>query len=141
MKNSTFDLRLKKSGDSEKISLKFGKFHLKEREEIEVKLKEGQFLDTLKLLETLRFNKGMIYIWESWEYEYDGFEIKISKYTDDYYTWEIESENLKKDPCKLADILSLKPYTKAEYRKTIDWENHNIHKLYSFKLVKELLRQ
>ncbi|KKQ98423.1 MAG: hypothetical protein UT24_C0004G0046 [Candidatus Woesebacteria bacterium GW2011_GWB1_39_12] len=140
-KNSSFDLRLKKSGTTEKISLKVGKFHLKEREEIEVKLKEGQFLDALKMFETLGFDKGMIYFWESWEYEYQGFEVKISKYTNDYYIWEIESDNPKKDPHDLANTLSLKPYSEEEYRKAIDWENQNIHKLYSLELVKELLRK
>ena len=68
-------------------------------------------------------------------------EVKISKYTDDYYTWEIESENSENDPNKLASVLSLKPYSEEEYRKAIDWENQNIHKLYSLELVKELLRK
>lgn len=139
-KNSKFDLRLKKSGTSEKISLKIGKFHLKEREEIDVKLEEGQFLDALKLLETLGFNKGMIYFWESWEFGYKGYEIKLSQYNDDYYTWEIESHDPKKDPSSLAQTFSLIPYTEKDYKETIDWENKNIHKLYSYDLTKKLLK-
>ena len=140
-KQSKFDLRLKKSGNSEKISLKVGEFHLKEREEIEVKIKEGEFLDALKLLETLGFNKGMIYFWESWEYEYQDFEVKISKYSDSYYTWEIESDDPVKDPNELAKTLSLKPYTEEEYKKAIDWENQNVHKLYTLELVDKLLKE
>ena len=64
------DLRVKKSGNSEKISLKIGKIHAKKRQEIEIRLKKGEFLNSVSLLENLGFNKGMIYFWESWEFEY-----------------------------------------------------------------------
>ena len=137
-KNSTFDLRLKKSGNTEKITLKVGNFQLKEREEIEVKLVEGEFLNALKLIERLGFDKGMVYYWESWEYDYQGLEVKISQYTDDYFTWEIESNNQKKDPTDLANKLSLKPYSESEYKSAINWENQNIHKPYSYELVVNL---
>ncbi len=140
-KNSNFDLRLKKSGKSEKISLKIGKFHLKEREEIDVKLASGEFINAIKLLETLGFNKGMIYFWESWEYEYNGFEVKISKYTDDYFTWEIESKDNSLDPNELSDELNLTAYSESDYKKAIDWENKNIHRIYSNKLAKDLLEK
>lgn len=126
------DLRVKKSGEEEKISLKIGKVHAKKRQEIEIHLKEGEFLNSILLLETLGFNKGMIYFWESWEYDYRGFEIKLSKYTNEYHTWEIESKDTS-DPNKIAKELKLRPYTKNEYQSAIDWENKEIHKIYSFK--------
>ncbi len=139
--NSKFDLRLKKSGDSEKISLKIGAFHLQEREEIDVKLKDGEFMNSLRLFQKLGFDKGMIYFWESWEYAYQGFEIKLSKYTDDYYTWEIESKESNLDPNTLAKELKLDPYSESDYKKAIDWENQNIHKLYIYKLAADLLNK
>ncbi|SRR5260221_8996804 len=139
--DSKFDLRLKKSGNSEKISLKVGEFHLQERQEIDVKLKDGEFLSSLKLFETLGFDKGMIYFWESWEYEYQGFEVKISRYTDNYYTWEIESKTKNLDPNNLASDLNITSYSEVDYKKSIDWENKNIHKLYSYKLAKNLLKR
>ena len=70
----------------------------------------------------------MVYSWESWEFEYRDYEIKLSKYTDNYYTFEIESS--VSDPNLLADELKLIPYTKDEYQKAIEWENQNIHQLY-----------
>jgi len=82
----------------------------------------------------------MLYFWESWEYEYQGFQLKLSKYTDDYYTWEIESKNKNSDPQTLATALGLKSYSKKEYDKAINWENKHIHKLYSKVLVKKLLK-
>ena len=128
------DLRIKKSGKSEKISLKIGKVHAKKRQEIEVHLQEGEFLNSISLLENLGFDKGMIYFWESWEFDYKGFEVKLSKYTNEYYTWEIESKNLS-DPNEISKELKLKPYTKNEYQEAIDWENQKIHRIYSFTLA------
>ncbi len=136
---SEFDLRLKKSGNDEKISLKVGQFHLKKRREVEVEIKEGQFLNALELLEILGFDKGMIYFWESWEYGYQNFQVKLSKYTESYYTWEIEAQEENLDPHILAETLGLKPYSKKEYDRAINWENRHIHKLYEKKLVKNLL--
>ncbi len=138
--NQVKDLRLKKSGKEEKISLKFGDFHDQKRREVEVKLQEGQFENSVELFSQLGFDSGMVYFWESWEYEYQGYEIKLSKYTDDYLTWEIEStEHL--DPYILANELNLKPYSEDEHRKAIDWENQNIHQLYSPELIKKLLHE
>jgi hypothetical protein len=135
---SGLDIRLKKSGDEEKITIKIGKFHEVERKEIEVKLQTGQFLSALDLLETLGYKTGMIYFWESWEFNYRGFEIKLSKYTDNYFTFEIEGkENSAVET--IAKELGLVPYSKEEYRKAIDWENQNIHRLYERKLVEKML--
>lgn len=141
LNSSKFDLRVKKSGSSEKISVKVGQFHLKRRKEIEVKLKNGEFLNAVLLLETIGFDKGMLYFWESWEFTYQGFEVKLSKYTDEYYTWEIESDNPNFTPHVLAKSLNLVPYGKHEYNQAINWENENIHKLYSYKLLEKLLKQ
>lgn len=135
--NDQIDLRIKKSGKSEKISLKIGKLHAKKRQEIEVRLQKGEFLNSISLLENLGFDKGMIYFWESWEFDYKGFEVKLSKYTNEYHTWEIESKNLF-DPNKISKELKLKPYTKNEYQEAIDWENLKIHKIYSFKLATDI---
>jgi len=94
-------------------------------------------MNALTFLETIGFNQGMVYVWESWEFSYRDSEIKLSKYTDDYYTWEIESDRY--DPLLAAKELNLEPFTKEDYRKAIDWENQNIHQLYSFALVNKLL--
>jgi hypothetical protein len=136
--SSVFDLRIKKSDDKEKITLKMGSYDQKERKEIEVKLLPGEILNALDLFEAMGYKSGMIYCWESWEFDYKDFEIKFSKYSDDYYTFEIESSTL--DPNLLAKELKLKPYLKNEYRKAIEWENQNIHKLYSKEEVEKLLK-
>ena len=61
-KNSSgTDIRLKKSDEKEKLSVKMGSFHEKERKEVEVKLQTGQFLSALDFLEALGYNSGMIY--------------------------------------------------------------------------------
>ena len=137
---SGLDLRIKKSDNEEKISLKIGDFHKKERPEIDVKLAKGEFLNAVTLLDSLGYNKGMVYFWKSWELEYKSFEIKLSEYSEDYCTWEIESKN-SNDPNELATALNLAPYSKEAYKSAIEWENINLHKLYSKDLVFSLLRK
>lgn len=138
-KNSSgTDIRLKKSDDKEKLSIKTGNFHDKERKEVEVKLQSGQFLSALDFLETLGYNSGMIYYWESWEFSYKGVEIKLSKYSDDYFTFEVEGKE-NSDVDAIANEFKLTTYSQEDYRKAIDWENQNIHQLYSKELVKDLL--
>lgn len=139
-RSSEFDLRIKKSGDSEKISVKVGQFHQKERREVEVPLKQGSFLDAISLFEILGYDRGMIYFWESWEFRYKDYEIKLSKYNSNYYTWEIESRSNNKDPEMLASELGLKAYTKDEYNQAINWENQHIHERYSYQLAKNKLK-
>jgi len=136
--SSLFDLRIKKSDEKEKITLKVGKYNQKERKEIEVKLLPGQLLNALDLFEVMGYKTGMIYTWESWEFDYNDFEIKISKYNVDYCTFEIESS--KADPNLLAEELGLIPYTEEEYKKTIEEENQNVHKLYKREEVEKLLK-
>lgn len=129
----------KKSDDKEKLSVKMGSFHEKERREIEVKLQTGQFLNALDFLEALGYNSGMIYYWESWEFKYQGVEVKLSRYNDHYFTFEIEGkENSNVE--SVAKKFELTPYSKEEYRKTIDWENQNIHQLYTRELTEKLLK-
>ena len=138
-KNSSgTDIRLKKSDEKEKLSIKIGNFHDKERKEIEVKLQTGQFISALDFLETLGYNSGMIYYWESWEFNYQGVEIKLSKYTDDYFTFEVEGKD-NTDVDTIAKNFGLKPYTKGQYKQAIDWENQNIHKLFKRQLVERIL--
>lgn len=138
-KNSSgTDIRLKKSGEKEKLSVKMGSFHEKERKEVEVKLQTGQFSSALDFLETLGYSSGMIYYWESWEFSYQGVEIKLSKYTDEYFTFEIEGkENSNVDA--VAKDFELISYTQEQYRRAIDWENQNIHQIYSKELAEKLL--
>ncbi|MFA7301663.1 MAG: hypothetical protein WC069_05110 [Candidatus Shapirobacteria bacterium] len=138
-KNSSgTDIRLKKSDDKEKLSVKMGSFHEKERKEVEVKLQTGQFLSALDFLEALGYQSGMIYYWESWEFNYQGVEIKLSKYTDEYFTFEIEGkENPNVDA--IAKDFELASYSQEQYRQAIDWENQNIHQLYSRELIEQLL--
>ena len=140
-KNSSgTDIRLKKSDDKEKISVKTGNFHDLERKEIEIKLQSGQFIGALDLLEIMGYKSGMIYFWESWEFDYGGAEIKLSKYTEEYYTFEIEGKGNSQVEV-MAKELRLIPYSKDEYRKAIDWENQNIHKLYDRKLTEKILTE
>ena len=136
--SSLFDLRIKKSNDKEKITMKVGSYDKKERQEIEVKLLPGEFLNALSLFEVMGYKSGMVYGWESWEFDYRDYEIKLSKYTDDYYTFEIESSIA--DPNLLAKKLNLVPYAKEEYQKAIEWENQNIHKLYKKEEIEKLLK-
>lgn len=138
-KNSSgTDIRLKKSDDKEKISIKTGGFQDFERKEIEVKLQTGQFLGALDLLETMGYKSGMIYFWESWEFNYLWVEIKLSKYTDDYFTFEVEGkENINVHD--IANKLGLTAYSNDEYKQAIDWENQNIHQVYTKDLVKKIL--
>jgi len=140
-KNSSgIDMRVKKSDDKEKISIKTGNFHDLERREVEVKLENGQFLRALDLLGVPGFQNGMIYYWESWEYSFRGVEIKLSKYTDDYFTFEIESkESLEVE--KIAKELNLTPYSEKEYREVINRENQNIHQIYRRGTVEKMLEE
>jgi adenylate cyclase class IV len=137
--SSGTDIRLKKSDDKEKLSIKTGSFDEKERKEIEVKLEAGQFLKALDFLEILGFQTGMIYQWESWEFKYKNAEVKLSKLTDNYFTFEIEGKDSSAIET-LAKELSLRAYSKDEYRKAIDWENQNIHQLYSKEAVESILK-
>ncbi|HBP51191.1 MAG: hypothetical protein US68_C0006G0089 [Candidatus Shapirobacteria bacterium GW2011_GWE1_38_10] len=136
---SGVDLRIKKSGSKEKISAKMGNFNDKEREELDIKLEEGQILETIKMFVRLGLGKGMIYQWESWEFDFEDFEVKLSKYTDDYYTFEIESGTGKNDPDDLTKKLGLVPYSDEEYKEAIVWENRNIHQLFSIEAVEKIL--
>ena len=137
-KNSSgTDIRLKKSDEKEKLSVKMGSFHEKERKEVEVKLQTGQFLSALDFLEALGYNSGMIYYWESWEFNYQGVEIKLSKYTDDYHTFEIEAKE-NTDIDAVAKEFALVSYSQEDYRKAIEWENQNIHKVYSREIVEKI---
>lgn len=138
--SSGTDIRLKKSDKKEKLSVKTGNFYDKERKEIEVKLQNGQFLSALDFLETLGCGSGMIYCWESWEFEYNGVEIKLSKYTEEYFTFEIEGK-ASSDIDTMAKEFGIKPYSQDDYRKAIDWENRNIHQVYSREQVENILKK
>lgn len=135
------DLRVKKTNEKEKITLKIGDFNAKKREEIEIDLKEGQMINAVKLLEFLGFNKGMIYFWQSWEYDYAGFEVKLTQLAKEYYNWEIESHDKNLDPNSLAEELKLLPFARDEYKKEIDWQNLNLHQLYSLEAVEKILKE
>lgn len=138
---SQIDLRLKKSGKAEKISVKVGHYASKKREEFEIDIKEGELVDALKLFEALGFKTGMVYRWKSRIYKYKDFEIKINEYPNEYYDWEIESQNPESDPDELAKQLSLHPFTEEEFQKEIDWKNNNLHELYSLDKVSEMLKE
>lgn len=141
-KNPTeIDLRLKKSGKNEKISVKVGHYASKNREEFEIDLKEGELTDALKLFEALDYKTGMIYKWKSLIYKYKGFEIKINEYPKEYYDWEIESLNPESDPDDLANELSLHPFSEEEFQKEIEWKNNNLHELYSLEKAADLLKK
>lgn len=139
-KQDLIDLRVKKSNEKEVIIVKVGDYHDKKREEIEIDLKEGEIIDTLRLFEALGFNQGMIYFSQNWEYEYEGMEVKLVQYGVDYFNWEIESHDKNLDPNGLAEKLNLHPFTRDEYRKEIDWQNLNLHQLYSFPEVEKILK-
>jgi len=138
--NNQIDLRIKKSGKNEKISVKLGHYASKSRQEFEIELKEGELVDALRLFEALGFKTGMIYFWKSSIYKYKGFEIKINGYPTGDRDWEIESQDSNSDPDDLAKELSLKPFTEEEFHKYINWKNNNLHDLYSLEKVKEILK-
>lgn len=141
-RSGALDLRLKKTDEEEKISLKFGNFHEVTRKELEVIVQTGQFLATVELFKSLGFNQGMIYFWESWVYEYEGVEVKITKYTDDYCLWEIEArgEVGEMGISKVAQELHLQPLDIQGYKDQIDYANDHIHQLFSPEAVEELLK-
>ncbi len=139
--NTQIDLRLKKSGKNEKISVKVGHYASKNREEFEIDIQEGELIDALKLFEALGYKTGMIYEWKSQLYNYKDFEIKINEYPNEYYEWEIESLNPESDPNDLAKELSLKPFTEEEFQKEIDYKNNHLHELYSLEKAAELLKK
>lgn len=134
------DLRIKKSGETEKITLKIGHYAGKERQEVEVNLEEGGLVKAVALFDLLGFNKGMIYYWESWEFAYQQYEVKLTKLAEDYFEWEIESKGEKHDPHVLAVELGLTPFTETEFKKRIDWQNQNIHRLYSLPELNKLIK-
>lgn len=138
--NNQIDLRIKKSGKNEKITVKLGHYASKSREEFEIDLKEGELIDTLRLFEALGFKNGMIYFWKSSLYKYKNFEIKINEYPSGYRDWEIESQNPASNPNDLAQKLSLKPFIEDEFRDEINWKNNKLHDLYSLEKVKEILK-
>jgi len=139
--NNQIDLRIKKSGKNEKISVKLGHYASKNRQEFEIDLKEGEMIDALRLFEALGFKTGIIYFWKSLIYKYGDFEIKINEYPSGYRDWEIESQKLESDPNGLANDLSLKPFTEEEFKEEINWKNNNLHDLYSLEKVKEILEK
>lgn len=137
--NNQIDLRIKKSGNKEKISVKLGHYASKSRQEFEIDLKEGEIVDSLRLFEALGFKTGMIYFWKSSLYKYKGFEVKISEYPSGNRDWEIESQDAQSDPDDLARELDLKPFTEDEFREYINWKNNNLHDLYSLEKVTKIL--
>jgi adenylate cyclase class IV len=137
--DNQIDLRVKKSGKNEKISVKLGHYASKSRQEFEIELKEGELIDALRLFEALGFKTGMIYFWKSSLYKYKDFEIKINEYPSGYRDWEIESQNPESDPNDLAEELSLKPFTEEEFKDEINWKNSNLHDLYSLEKVTKIL--
>lgn len=132
------DLRIKKSNSKEKISLKLGDYHAKTRREFDITLKPGQFLETVEMFIALGFDSGMVYFWESWEYEFEGFEVKVSEFNADYHQWEIESKG-GGDPDLLAKKLNLTPFSPESFKVAIDWQNQNVHELFSLDKVNTYL--
>lgn len=139
-KCAKLDLRIKRSANTEKISLKIGESHLKERLEIDVKLKEGEFLNVIKLFEHLGFDRCMVYFCESWEFLYKNCEVKLAKFGD-YYHWEIESKNKDSDIESIAKELDLIPFTPEEYVSNYQWMNQNVHRPFSLELVEKILKE
>jgi len=140
-KDDLIDLRIKKTDRQEKITLKAGDFNAQKREELEINLKEGQLVEALKMFVALGFSQGMIYFGQNWEYEYRGFEVKLVQYASNYFNWEIESHQSNLDPNALAEKLNLHPFLKEEYKREINWQNQNLHQLYSLKVVEKILKE
>lgn len=140
-KDDLVDLRIKKTDRQEKITVKVGDFNAQKREELEINLAEGQLVEALKMFAALGFSQGMVYFGQNWEYEYRGFEVKLVQYANDYFNWEIESHQPDLDPNALAEKLNLHPFLKEEYKKEINWQNQNLHQLYSLKIVEKILQE
>lgn len=138
------NLRIKKSNQEEKISLKVSGKSFSKLEEHEVILSPGQFIPTLQIFSNLGFNQGMIYFWESWVYEYLGAEIKISQFAEDEYMWEIEARGELEEKAlekinSIARRLALKPLSFEEFLVEVKRQNLEIFELFSLKRVEELL--
>ena len=139
------NFRIKKSDNEEKISLKVGDVFGEKAKEYEVQLQAGSLLTTLDLFNQLGYGTGMVYFWQSWVYEYEGFVVKISKYPNDYVMWEIEvREDITEEQAlhkanHLAESLQLHPLNREELAKEIDYQCQNIFEIYTLDLVKEKL--
>lgn len=145
---SGINFRLKRSGDSERITLKYGDLMSDTVEEHEVLLASNQLIPALKLFSRLGFDKGLIMFWTRWLYGYRGFEVNLNKYTEDYYMWEIDAkdkfgseEEARKGVYELAEDLHLKPLSAEEFRVAADYQNQNIFELYSIERVRELVKK
>ncbi len=139
-------LRIKKSDNEEKITLKMGNMESEKLEEVEVVFKTGQFLDAIKLFDVFGLRKGMILFWESWVYEYQSCEVKVSKYTNDYYMWEIESrsndeETAMKQVYDLAADLNLEVIKPEEFLAIAKWQNENIFEKFSMDNLDRRLKE
>lgn len=139
--NTQIDLRLKKSGQNEKIVVKVGYYASKDREEFEINIKDGELTNALKLFEALDYKDGMIYVWKSSIYKYKGFELKLTEYPAGYCEWEIESVDSGAEPNDLAKELSLEPFTEEEFQDEITWKNNHLHDLYSLEKAAEILKR
>jgi hypothetical protein len=131
------NLRIKKSDQEEKISLKYGDSFSDTVAEHEVIINQGQLLEALKIFEVLGFGSGMIYFWESWVYEYLNCEVKLSKYSEDKYMWEIEARgNIPDNEARevvygLAKELDLVALTADEYKAEALDQVQNFFEIYS----------
>ena len=59
--SSLFDLRIKKSDDKEKITMKVGSYDQKKRKEIEVKLLPGEMANALRLFEVMGYKLSRVW--------------------------------------------------------------------------------
>ncbi len=142
-KNLTF--RIKKSDNKEKISLKYGDWRKDQVGEVEVEIKSGQILQTIKLFGEMGFKGILVLFWESWVYEYKGCELKLSKVNEDYYMWEIEARETKEQEAidevyGLAKELGLEPITGEKFAELTEWQNKNLWGDYSLEKVTEKLK-
>jgi adenylate cyclase class IV len=141
------NLRIKKSDDEEKLSLKIGDTLQHTLEEHEVVFESGKFLEMLQIFAALGFDSGLIYFWESWVYEYQGVEIKVSKYTDEYMMWEIEArdntslEKAKERVYQIAEQLNLNPLTPEEYDKELTYQNKTIFELFNLENLNHFMQK
>lgn len=142
-KKMTF--RIKKSDGKEKISLKYGDWRKNQVGEVEVDIQSGQILKAIKLFEELGFIGLLVLFWESWVYEYKGCEVKVSKFLDDYYMWEIEARQTTEQEAideiqQLAKTLGLEPITGEAFAELTKWQNDNIWGPYNPAKVEQILK-
>ena len=76
---NTSDIRCRITDDEPELIAKIGEQSSSKREEIEVKLAKGNFIEAVKFMNAIGYSKGMLSLRVSERYMFKGVEITIVK--------------------------------------------------------------